>query len=129
VCYPAPRPAGSHARTARAPALGLTHLQLEALLTAARLSPNRYDLALVCLLGMLGLRIFEATGPRIADVGEEHGHRVVRVLGKGARPSSSHCRRPSDELCIQAIGERIAGPILLDTPSARMHRHARRQRA
>jgi len=37
----------------------------------------------VCLLGLLGLRIFEATGLDIADLGEEHGHRVVRVLGKG----------------------------------------------
>jgi integrase/recombinase XerD len=25
--------------------------------------------------GLLGLRIFEATGADIADVGEEHGHR------------------------------------------------------
>jgi integrase len=41
---------------AESPTLGLTHLQLEALLTAARLSPNRYDFALVCLLGLLGLR-------------------------------------------------------------------------
>jgi len=47
---------------AESPTLGLTHLQLEALLTAARHSPNRYDFALVCLLGLLGLRIFEATG-------------------------------------------------------------------
>jgi integrase/recombinase XerD len=67
------------------PTLGLTHLQLEALLTAARLSPNRFDFALVCLLGLLGLRIFEATGLDVADLGEEHGHRVLRVLGKGGK--------------------------------------------
>jgi integrase/recombinase XerD len=76
-----------HVRRPRVPAdsptLGLTHLQLEALLTAARQSPNQYDFALVCLLGLLGLRIFEATGTNIADVGEEHGHRVLRVVGKG----------------------------------------------
>jgi site-specific recombinase XerD len=37
------------------PTLGLTHLQLEALLTAARQSANPCDFALVCLLGLLGL--------------------------------------------------------------------------
>jgi site-specific recombinase XerD len=65
------------------PTLGLTHLQFEALLTAARLSSNRNDFALVALLGMLGLRIFEACGANITDLGEEHGHRVLRVRGKG----------------------------------------------
>ena len=44
------------------PTLGLTHLQFEAILTAARESPNPYGLALVCLLGLLGLWIFETVG-------------------------------------------------------------------
>lgn len=47
------------------PSLGFTHLQFEAMLTAARESVNIYDFALVAmlgLLGLLGLRIFEATG-------------------------------------------------------------------
>jgi len=65
------------------PTLGLSHLQLEALLTASRISDNRCDFALVCLLGLLGLRIFEACALDITDVREEHGHRVLRVVGKG----------------------------------------------
>src|SRR5215207_5898145 len=70
---------------AESPTLGLTHLQLEALLTAARVSPHHSDFALVCLLGLLGLWIFEATGLTVADLGEEHGHRVLRVAGKGGK--------------------------------------------
>ena len=70
---------------AESPTLGFTHLQFEALLTAARDSANPYDFALVAMLGLLGLRIFEATSADIADLGEEHGHRVLRVCGKGTK--------------------------------------------
>jgi len=35
------------------------------------------------MLGLLGLRIFEACGASIEDLGEEHGHRVLRVHGTG----------------------------------------------
>jgi len=42
------------------------------------------------MLGLLGLRIFEATGADITDLGEEHSHRVLRVCGKG-----THTRKVS----------------------------------
>jgi integrase/recombinase XerD len=67
------------------PTLGLGHLQFEALVTAARLSPNINDFALIAMLGLLGLRIFEATGANISDLGEEHGHRVLKVHGNGGK--------------------------------------------
>ncbi len=65
--------------------LGLTHLQFEAMLTAARESTNHFDFALVCQLDLLGLRIFETVAANIDDLGEEHGHRVLRVRGKGGK--------------------------------------------
>jgi integrase/recombinase XerD len=37
------------------------------------------------MLGLLGLRIFEATSASISDLGEEHGHRVLRVCGTGTK--------------------------------------------
>jgi site-specific recombinase XerC len=53
-----------------------------------------FDFALVTMLGLSGLRIFEACGADITDVGEEHGHRVLRVHGKGSKvvlvPLTSH---------------------------------------
>jgi site-specific recombinase XerD len=71
---------------AESPTLGFTHLQFEGLLTAARQSAHHpCDFALVAMLGLLGLRIFEATGADIADLGEEHGHRVRCVCGKGTK--------------------------------------------
>jgi hypothetical protein len=43
---------------AESPSLGLSHLQFEAILVAARTSANQFDFALVAMLGLLGLRIF-----------------------------------------------------------------------
>jgi len=110
------------------PTLGLTHLQFEAMLTAARTSTNRYDFALVTMLGLLGLRIFEATGTEVTDLGEEHGHRVLRVVGKGTRvvlvPLPPAVGRAID----RAVEQRTAGPILLNLRGARMDRHAATRR-
>jgi integrase/recombinase XerD len=112
----------------QSPTLGFTHLQFEAMLTAARESPNRYDFALVAMLGLLGLRIFEATGADIADLGEEHGHRVLRVCGKGTKvvlvPLPPAVGRAID----RAVGGPPGEPILLNSRGARMDRHAATRR-
>jgi integrase/recombinase XerD len=110
------------------PTLGLTHLQLEAPLTAARQSLNRYDFALVCLLGLLGLRIFQATGLDVADLGEEHGHRVIRVLGKGGKTVLVPLPPAVGRALDQAVDNRTRGPILLNTRGVRMDRHAATRR-
>ena len=113
---------------AESPTLGFTHLQFEALLTAARESANPCDFALVAMLGLLGLRIFEATSADIADLGEEHSHRVLRVCGKGTKivlvPLPPAVSRAID----RAAGHRDRGPILLNTRGARMDRHAATRR-
>jgi integrase/recombinase XerD len=110
------------------PTLGFTHLQFEALLTTAQKSSNPCDFALVTMLGLLGLRIFEATGADIADLGEEHGHRVLRVCGKGTKvvliPLPPAVGRAID----RATGTRTGGPILLNSRGARMDRHAATRR-
>ena len=113
---------------AESPTLGFTHLQFEALLTAARESPNPCDFALVAMLGLLGLRIFEATSADIADLGEEHDHRVLRVCGKGGKVVQVPLPPAVGRAIDRAVGRRDRGPILLNSRGARMDRHAATRR-
>jgi len=110
------------------PTLGLGHLQFEALITTARLSSNRNDFALIAMLGLLGLRIFEACGASIGNLGEEHGHRVLKVRGKGDKtvliPLPPAVARAID----RAVDGREAGPILRNAHDVRMDRHAASRR-
>jgi integrase/recombinase XerD len=113
---------------AESPALGLGHLQFEALITTARLSTNPNDFGLIAMLGLLGLRIFEACGADVADLGEEYGHRVLRVRGKGDKvvlvPLPPAVARAID----RAVDGRTDGPILRNTLGIRMDRHAATRR-
>jgi hypothetical protein len=92
---------------AESPTLGLTHLQFEALLTAARTSANRYDFALVTMLGLLGLRI---RGHRQQHRGPRPGARPPGAArsrhGRQGRPRpATPGRRPRD----RAVHRRTAG--------------------
>jgi site-specific recombinase XerD len=120
VCRPAVPP--------ESPTLGFTHLQFEALLTAARDSQDPCAFALVSMLGLLGLRIFEATAADITDLGEEHGHRVLRVCGKGTKVVQIPLPPAVGRAIDHAIGDRTGGPILLNSRGTRMDRHAATRR-
>jgi integrase/recombinase XerD len=113
---------------AQSPTLGFTHLQFEAQLTAAQESPDPCDFALVAMLGLLGLRIFEATVADVSDLGEEHGHRVLRVCGKGTKVALIPLPPAVGRAIDRAIGTRISGPVLVNSRGARMDRHAATRR-
>jgi integrase/recombinase XerD len=105
------------------PRLGLERDELVQLLhTAQRHSVRAH--ALICLLGLNGLRVSEATGADITDVDREYGHRVLRVLGKGGKvalvPLAERTAAAIDSL-VNSYPDR-AGP-LFRTSRGRMSRH------
>ena len=114
--------------SAESPTLGLTHLQLEAMLTASRQSPSINDFALVTMLGLLGLRIFEATGANIEALEEVHGHRVLRVWGKGDKIALVPLPPAVGRAIERAVDARVGGPILRSRTGSLMDRHCATRR-
>ena len=107
----------------------MSHLQLEALLAAAKASNNR------CVtsrwsrwLGLLGLRILEATGSNIEDLGEEHGHRVLRVCRNGDKVVLVPLPPAVSRALERSIDERTAGAVLLTSRGTRTDRHCATRR-
>jgi integrase/recombinase XerD len=104
--------------------LGLDRMELGGFLAVAAATGNVMDHALACLLGLLGLRVSEACGIDLDDLGHDRGHRTVRILGKGSKlavmPLPPRVARAVDA----AKGERTEGPLLLCRSGARMDRFA-----
>ena len=110
------------------PTLGLSHLQFEGMLATARESANPNDFALVCMLGLLGLRIFEATGANIENLSDVHGHRVLTVRGKGDKPALIPLPPAVGRAFDLAIAGRDRGAILRSSTGSRMDRHCATRR-
>ncbi|WP_236718193.1 tyrosine-type recombinase/integrase [Actinoplanes sp. TFC3] len=83
---------------------------------------------MIALLGLLGLRVFEACGANIVDLGEEHGHRVLKVRGRGDKTVLVPLPPAVARAIEYAIEGREHGPILRNTLGRRMDRHAAARR-
>ena len=88
------------------------------LYTAERIS--RAHAALAVLLGLNGLRVSEACGTNIEELGLERGHRTLRIIGKGNQPATVPLVPRTARTLDLAIGERNAGPILQRSDGARL---------
>jgi integrase/recombinase XerD len=80
------------------------------------------------MLGLHGLRIFEACSANITDLGEEHGHRVLKVRGKGDKTVLIPLPPAAARAIERAIDGRQQGPILRNLRGRRMDRHAATRR-
>ena len=77
------------------------------LYTAERTSPAHAALAV--LLGLNGLRVSEACGTNIEDLGFERGHRTLHIIGKGNQPATVPLVPRTARTLDLVIGERTAG--------------------
>jgi len=105
------------------PRLGLNRDELAALLAAAERSGPR-DHALACLLGLNGLRVSEAVGADVADLGQERGHRVLAVRRKGGKRQLAPLA-PRTVAAVEAmLAGREEGPLFATRTGRRMDRYA-----
>jgi integrase/recombinase XerD len=101
----------------------LTRTELSDWLGAAE-EIGGYAYALACLLGINGLRVSEATGARIEDLGEANYHKTLLIMGKGSRPDIIPLPPRVMMAVAQAVGARRIGYILLSSWDTRMSRNA-----
>ncbi|MEV4283083.1 tyrosine-type recombinase/integrase [Actinoplanes xinjiangensis] len=64
----------------------------------------------------------------MADLGEEYGHRVLKVRGKGGKVILAPLPPAAARAIARAVDERDDGPILRNARGARMDRHAATRR-
>ena len=80
------------------------------------------SLALVLLLGFNGLRISEALGANVDDLGTERGHRVVRVKRKGGKSAAVPLAPRTAEAIEALVGDRTIGALFATASGGRWDR-------
>jgi len=83
---------------------------------------DRDHAALAVLLGLNGLRVSEACGTNVEDLGIERGHRTLQIVGKGNKPATIPLVPRTARTIDLAVGERCEGPILRRRDGARLDR-------
>ena len=100
---------------------GLDKDELAALIRAAGADSPR-SLVLVLLLGLNGLRVSEALGADVADLGTERGHRVLKITRKGGKVATVPLAPHTAEAIDSYVGDRSTGPLFITRTGARWHR-------
>jgi len=103
-------------------ATGLDRNEVGAMLVAAGLAGAR-DHALISLLALNGLRVSEAIGADIDQLGLERGHRTLVIHRKGGKTVTIPLAPRTARAVDLAVGERCEGPIFRDRAGSRLDRH------
>jgi site-specific recombinase XerD len=102
---------------------GLDRDELTSLVEAARKDGPRTH-ALVLLLALNGLRIFEALGADASDLDTERGHRILRITRKGGRKSNIPLAPRTSEALDAYLSGRTTGPLFSTSTGARLDQPA-----
>ena len=103
-------------------ATALDRNELGALLVAAGLGPPA-EHALISLLALNGLRVSEATGADIEQLGLERGHRTLTITRKGGKVVTIPLAPRTSRAIDLAITDRVDGPVFLAADGRRLDRH------
>lgn len=79
--------------------------------------------ALTCLLALNGLRVSEACGAGLNDLGGAPYQPTLRIVGKGDKPAEVVLNPRTQQAIDAAIGERRDGPLLRNEWLRRMQPH------
>ncbi len=99
---------------------GLTRTEFKDVLMAAKAEGCMVE-ALICLLGLNGLRIGECLNVNVEDIQQENGYTTVKLHNrKGGKVGVLSLAIPTAWAVKGAIGDRTAGPLLLGLDGNRM---------
>ena len=90
---------------------------------AAAEAEGGYPYALICLLGLNGLRVSEACSPDVTDLGGSRYQPALRIVGKGDKPAEVPLNPRTQQAIGEALDGRTEGPLLLNQWGNRMQRH------
>lgn len=93
-----------------------------ATLLAAAVADGPRAAALVALLTFNGLRVSEALGVDVSDLGNERGHRVLYITRKGGKRATVPLAPRVTELMDSLLADRTSGPLFATASGARMDR-------
>lgn len=81
--------------------------------TAEKVDPTGRDVILVSLLGLNGLRISEALGADVSDLGASGGHRTLRIARKGEKAGLVPLAPSVEKRLDSYLGNRDKGPLIV----------------
>lgn len=96
----------------------LTRVELGRVFQVAEERGDNRDLAILCLLGLNGLRCSEVVGIDIEDLGRERGYKTIFVRRKADRTQTIPLSPRTTWAIEQCVGDRTSGPLFVSKRTA-----------